>query len=116
MTVQLANWVALRGTRTPSLRGQPRGLYATIVIDWPKLDISTLGWHTLAFSSGHSASSGRAAAAPVLAAAGEAAVDCSAPQPAPNQLLNHRVTVLQQGPLKGFQMALEGWPRLVGRA
>ena len=41
------------GTLTPSLRGQARGLYRTATMLCPRPDISTVGWHTLAFSSGH---------------------------------------------------------------
>ena len=77
--VQLSYWVALRGTRTPSRRGHPRGLYATTRMAWPKLDISTVGWHTLAFSSGHRPSGCAAAAeAAAGAEAGEEARDWAA--------------------------------------
>ena len=44
------------GTLTPSARGQARGLYRATTMLCPRLDISTVGWHTLAFSRGHSPS------------------------------------------------------------
>ena len=41
------------GTRTPSVRGQAKGLYRAATMLCPRLDISTVAWHTLALARGH---------------------------------------------------------------
>jgi len=72
VTTHLLAASRLTGTRTPSARGQPSGLYTATATPRPDRVSATLGPHTLAFSSAHVCSRGAprssAACVPVAAA------------------------------------------------
>ncbi len=76
VTAHLLAASRLTGTRTPSARGQPSGLYTATASPRPDRVSATLGPHTLAFSSAHVCS--RGAPRPLSAAALAAGAGSSA--------------------------------------